>query len=80
MESQPLFTGERFSTEKDSRKVQGPGSEGASRLLPLCLHFRVACALRYVPGTSDDEKTTTKLEIAQQRREGQDRENLRRFR
>lgn len=67
MESQPPFTGEGFSTEKDSRKVQGPTrTDGTSRLWPLYLHFRVrACALRYVPGTSGDEKkTTNKLEIA----------------
>jgi hypothetical protein len=49
VESQPLFTGERFSTEKDSQKVQGPGTDGTSRLLPLYLHFRVRARLDTCP-------------------------------
>lgn len=66
VESQPLFTGERFSTEKDSQKVQGPGSDGwhNASMAPVSTLSR-ACALRYVPGRRTmKNKQTNKFEIA----------------
>ena len=71
VESQPFFTGERFSTEKDSQKIQGPDSE--SRMAHLVLfprnpHFRVRVRLETCP----ERRTMKKQQNLkwQQRREG----------